>query len=134
MNGCDNITFLGLDDDEADLDNQVTSFSEQDVIDRLEYTGRDFDLCLSHDEGGEYGHPHHGVVGRAARRFFQNQSVDQYVFAHYLDRFDFAIEVENFVKDVHRCFPSQKRAVSGRELDAPGSCPVPRVVEAAKGL
>lgn len=56
---------LGFVDDHRDLENNQISFDTQKAMQSIHDTIKDFDLILTHDEHGDYGHLHHVFVNRA---------------------------------------------------------------------
>ena len=59
-------TYLGFLDDAQDLREQkLITWREEDAIEELQLAVGEVDLILTHNEFGEYGHPHHQVVHKA---------------------------------------------------------------------
>lgn len=103
------VHFLGMADDPADLKRKVSGFSEDEVRLRLEALDFDPELVLTHDPGGEYGHPHHVTVSRAVLGMYPG--VPKITFAHYLKTPDFKIEVPDFAKQAMEAYPSQRKVI-----------------------
>ena len=62
--------FLGFKDHGRDLGtNCLLTWNENDAIQAIRRIARRYEFILTHGEQGEYGHPHHRVVHRAARVF-----------------------------------------------------------------
>lgn len=107
VNDCFNTAFLDLHDDPSDYERGVSSFSEVDVLARLARLNLNADLCLTHNDAGEYGHPHHMVVGAAARRWAIAQGVPVLEFGFGLEKSDFNITVSDFFDEATACYSSQ---------------------------
>jgi LmbE family N-acetylglucosaminyl deacetylase len=62
-----NITtkFLGYVDDWHDIENKKISFDEDQAKKDIQETIANYDLVLTHDEYGDYGHLHHVFVNQA---------------------------------------------------------------------
>jgi LmbE family N-acetylglucosaminyl deacetylase len=54
--------FLGYTDDYRDIENKKISFNEEQARRELGNIAADYDLVLTHDEHGDYGHIHHVFV------------------------------------------------------------------------
>jgi LmbE family N-acetylglucosaminyl deacetylase len=54
--------FLGYTDDYRDIENKKISFNESQARRELGNIAADYDLVLTHDEHGDYGHIHHVFV------------------------------------------------------------------------
>lgn len=54
--------FLGYTDDYRDIENKKISFNEQQARREIGNIAADYDLVLTHDEHGDYGHIHHVFV------------------------------------------------------------------------
>ena len=107
LNGCRDLAFLDLPDDPGDYEGGVSSFTEADVLARLGPLDLRADLCLTHNGRGEYGHPHHVVVGAAARRWAMAAGVLVLEFGFDLAEVDFYVEVPDFFEAAAACFASQ---------------------------
>jgi LmbE family N-acetylglucosaminyl deacetylase len=60
--------FLGLEDHWHDnKQKQLTRWTEEQADSVCWHLARDFDLVLTHDENGDYGHIHHVVVHNAVK-------------------------------------------------------------------
>ena len=57
--------FLGYQDDYRDIENKKISFNEAQAHREIANIIRSYDLVLTHDENGDYGHLHHVFVNRA---------------------------------------------------------------------
>jgi LmbE family N-acetylglucosaminyl deacetylase len=57
-----NCVFLGYTDDYKDIENKKISFDEEQARRELGNIAADYDLVLTHDEHGDYGHIHHVFV------------------------------------------------------------------------
>ena len=57
-----NCVFLGYTDDYRDIENKKISFNEEQARRELGNIAADYDLVLTHDEHGDYGHIHHVFV------------------------------------------------------------------------
>lgn len=57
--------FLGYVDDYHDIENQRISFDQRQAHQEISHIVSGFDLCLTHDEHGDYGHIHHVFVNHA---------------------------------------------------------------------
>ena len=57
--------FLGYRDDYRDIENNCISFNEDQAHREISGITKNYDLVLTHDENGDYGHPHHVFVNRA---------------------------------------------------------------------
>lgn len=57
--------FLGYIDDWHDIENERISFNEDGAYTEIQSTILDYDLVLTHNAEGEYGHIHHVFVNRA---------------------------------------------------------------------
>jgi len=62
-----NITtiFLGYRDDYQDIENKCISFDTEQASKEIGNIIKPYDLILTHDEQGDYGHPHHVFVNQA---------------------------------------------------------------------
>jgi hypothetical protein len=58
--------FLGYTDDYKDIENQKISFNEEQARREIGNIIQDYDLVLTHDKDGDYGHIHHRLVHSAA--------------------------------------------------------------------
>lgn len=56
--------FLGYPDTYQDLLNDQVSFDQGAAADSITSVIKDFDLVLTHDHHGDYGHPHHRFVNQ----------------------------------------------------------------------
>jgi LmbE family N-acetylglucosaminyl deacetylase len=54
--------FMGYTDDYRDIENKKISFNEEQARRELGNIAADYDLVLTHDEHGDYGHIHHVFV------------------------------------------------------------------------
>lgn len=54
--------FMGYTDDYKDIENKKISFNEEQARRELGNIAADYDLVLTHDEHGDYGHIHHVFV------------------------------------------------------------------------
>jgi LmbE family N-acetylglucosaminyl deacetylase len=54
--------FMGYTDDYRDIENKKISFNEQQARRELANIASSYDLVLTHDEQGDYGHIHHVFV------------------------------------------------------------------------
>ena len=62
--------FLGFKDHGRDLGlNGLHTWSEVEALRVLRNSAQGYDLILTHNEEGEYGHPHHRVVHKAVKDF-----------------------------------------------------------------
>lgn len=59
--------FLGYRDDYRDIENKQISFNEAQAAREIAGITANFDLILTHNEQGEYGHIHHVFVNRATQ-------------------------------------------------------------------
>ena len=59
--------FLGYTDDYRDIENNKISFNEEQARREIGNIIQDYDLILTHDEHGDYGHIHHRFVHDCAR-------------------------------------------------------------------
>lgn len=57
--------FLGYHDDYRDIESGVLSFDSAAAAVDLITSGNQFDLLLTHNLDGDYGHPHHKFVSRS---------------------------------------------------------------------
>lgn len=57
-----NTVFLGYTDDYRDIESNRLSFDSVQAAQDLLYHCRNFDLIVTHNSDGEYGHPHHRFV------------------------------------------------------------------------
>lgn len=57
--------FLGYVDDWHDIENNRISFNEETALKNIQTTIADYDLVLTHDNEGDYGHIHHVFVNHA---------------------------------------------------------------------
>lgn len=57
--------FLGYRDDHRDIENKKISFDEAQAGKEIRGIIQNYDLVLTHDENGDYGHIHHIFVNRA---------------------------------------------------------------------
>ena len=64
-----NITciFLGYTDDYRDIENKKISFNEEQARREISNIIKPYDLVLTHDEHGDYGHIHHVFVHACAK-------------------------------------------------------------------
>ena len=62
-----NCIFLGYTDDYRDIENKKISFNEQQARREIGNIVKDYDLILTHDEHGDYGHIHHVFVHDCAK-------------------------------------------------------------------
>lgn len=67
----DRVTFLGFADDPADLVRNRSGFRVADVAEALLALPETPPLVVTHNAAGEYGHPHHRSVHRAAVQVFE---------------------------------------------------------------
>ena len=106
--GVSDLIHLGFPDDPGDLQRQESSFSAKQVARELVRLPQDYDIVLTHNYLGEYGHPHHKTTAEAmAISKYDNI----YTFGHNLDSYDLLCEVTPFREDILRCFPSQKSLI-----------------------
>jgi hypothetical protein len=54
--------FLGYTDDYRDIENKKISFNEEQARREIGNIIQDYELVLTHDELGDYGHIHHAFV------------------------------------------------------------------------
>lgn len=59
--------FLGYRDDYRDIENKKISFDEAQACKEIVSLIKNYDLVLTHDQHGEYGHLHHVFVHDATR-------------------------------------------------------------------
>lgn len=59
--------FLGHVDDYRDIENKKISFDQAQARSELKNIAADYDLVLTHDEHGDYGHIHHVFVHDCVR-------------------------------------------------------------------
>lgn len=59
--------FLGYTDDYRDIENKQISFNEEQARREIGHIIQGYDLVLTHDELGDYGHIHHAFVHDCAR-------------------------------------------------------------------
>jgi hypothetical protein len=59
--------FLGYTDDYRDIENKKISFNETQARGEISNIIKSYDLVLTHDEHGDYGHLHHVFVHDCAR-------------------------------------------------------------------
>jgi len=57
--------FLGYIDDWHDIENKKISFNETQAWNDIQVAVAEYDLVLTHDEHGDYGHLHHMFVNQA---------------------------------------------------------------------
>lgn len=105
-NNCQRVDFLEFRDRPADLSSGTSSFAPEEVVDRLRHLDLNTDLILTHNELGEYGHPHHIVVGQAVRSVYAG-TVPILEFGHSLTDTDFRIVVPDFHELAIQCYRSQ---------------------------
>ena len=117
MNGCEDVTFLDLPDDPDDYECGVSSFSPECVFTRLQRLDLSADLCVTHNPHGEYGHPHHVVVGKAVRRWAASRAVPVLEFGFGLETVDFTIEVADFFDAAAGCFASQAHLLQAHHAE-----------------
>ena len=107
--GCRQPLFLGFPDDPEDLKRNRSSFHANDVSSAICKLGLDADFVVTHDLGGEYGHPHHISTAFAVRQAFGYLPLIS--FAHYRRDEDFRIEVPDFGRQAEEIYPSQRRVI-----------------------
>jgi LmbE family N-acetylglucosaminyl deacetylase len=105
-NGCRQVDFLELEDAPADYASGTSSFGYEEVGRRLRELKLEADLILTHNGVGEYGHPHHIVIGQAVRALYSAR-VPLLEFGHSLPEVDFQITVPDFHELALRCYRSQ---------------------------
>jgi hypothetical protein len=59
--------FLGYTDDYRDIENKKISFNEEQAREEIGNIVQSYDLVLTHDEDGDYGHIHHVFVHECAK-------------------------------------------------------------------
>lgn len=101
--------FCGFPDDPQDLKRKQSSFSAETVAVALGALDVRPDLIVTHDLGGEYGHPHHVTTAQAVRSAFA--SVPIVAFGHYRRDANFRLEVPDFFKAAVTAFPSQRKVI-----------------------
>ena len=57
---------LGYVDTYKDMENNQLSFASEDAARAILNIGKDYDLILTHNEDGDYGHIHHQFVSKSA--------------------------------------------------------------------
>lgn len=62
-----NCVFLGYRDDWRDIENKKVSFNGEQAQKEIQGIIQSFDLVLTHNQAGEYGHPHHQFVHQACK-------------------------------------------------------------------
>lgn len=60
--------FLGYKDDYQDIQNQKISFNEDQANKEISSIIKSYDLVLTHDSQGDYGHIHHVFVNQATQQ------------------------------------------------------------------
>jgi hypothetical protein len=60
--------FLGYTDDHRDIENKKISFNQEQARREIGNIIKPYDLVLTHDEHGDYGHIHHEFVHHCARQ------------------------------------------------------------------
>lgn len=110
QNGCQRVDFLKFHDEPADLSNGTSSFGPDEVAVRLHQLELKTDLILTHNEVGEYGHPHHVAVGQAVRSLYAG-SVPILEFGYSLTETDFQIVVPDFHELALQCYRSQAECI-----------------------
>jgi hypothetical protein len=99
-------SFLGFKDDYKDLEsNQLNFWSLGEVEAQIQSALHDAQLVLTHNEDGEYGHPHHQAVHYAV----QSLSVPQVYFANEGNKTD---KIEITSKLDLKKFPIHKDVIS----------------------
>lgn len=63
-----NCVFLGYVDDYRDIENKKISFNHEQARRELGNIAAEYDLVLTHDEHGDYGHIHHVFVHDCVKR------------------------------------------------------------------
>jgi len=101
-----NTMFLGFKDDYYDLESdQLNFWSLSDAEAQIQSALHDAQLVLTHNENGEYGHPHHRAVHYAV----QSLSVPQVYFANEDNKTD-RIEITSLL-DLKK-FPIHKDVIN----------------------
>jgi len=59
--------FLGYKDDHRDIENKKISFNQEQAREEIFNIVKSYDLVLTHDEHGDYGHIHHVFVHNCAQ-------------------------------------------------------------------
>jgi LmbE family N-acetylglucosaminyl deacetylase len=59
--------FLGYTDDYRDIENKQISFNQEQARREISHIIKSYDLVLTHDENGDYGHIHHVFVHDCAK-------------------------------------------------------------------
>lgn len=106
--------FLGFPDDPRDYKRKASSFSPEELRERLDALELMPDLILTHDPAGEYGHPHHVTVSKAVLGMCPG--IPKLTFAHFLKSQGFKVQVASFVKRAMAAYPSQRKVIRYHHL------------------
>ena len=74
------IFFLDFPDNPLDLENNKCSFKKTDVALALKRLNLKCNFILTHNQYGEYGHPHHMMVNECVKEVYSNIKIIEYAF------------------------------------------------------
>jgi LmbE family N-acetylglucosaminyl deacetylase len=105
-----NVHFLGHPDDPDDWRHRRCRIDQREVEHGLARLSLSPDLVVTHNEGGEYGHPHHMLTHRAVLNVYRDPPV--LVFGMGLPQCDVALSCPDKPRTLRGYFPSQRKAVA----------------------
>jgi LmbE family N-acetylglucosaminyl deacetylase len=125
------VFFLGHPDDPEDWRQRRSSIDRREVERGLARLSLAPDLVVTHNDRGEYGHPHHVLTHRAAVNVYRDPPI--LVFGMGLSHVDIALPCPDKPRILRDYFPSQRKAVArlARTREklcwqrSPGHCAVP---------
>ena len=105
------VRFLGFEDNPKDWQRKICSLEEQATTDALRALGLAPQLVVTHNERGEYGHPHHRLVHRAASVVFNDTPLLLFGMGLSAIRHHYTLSYPKKTETLLRYFPSQREAI-----------------------